>query len=136
MYGVNIIVTPTLFSFSQLQNFYLWTAIQNNYTTYFWGHMDVVALSFEDRYKPNPEITANEREYAGYESIYTLAVKALRSATSSDPDPNTSNPNKPWAARFFAYDRLALVNRVAFEAIGGWDTHIPFYHTDVICMIG
>jgi len=46
------------------------------------------------------------------------------------PDPNTSNPNKPWAARFFAYDRLALVNRVAFEAIGGWDTHIPFYHTD------
>jgi len=65
MYGVNIIVTPTLFSFSQLQNFYLWTAIQNNYTTYFWGHMDVVALSFEDRYKPNPEITANEREYAG-----------------------------------------------------------------------
>jgi len=51
-------------------------------------------------------------------------------AISSEPDPNASNPGKPWAARFFAYDRLALVNRAAFESIGGWDSSIPYYHTD------
>jgi hypothetical protein len=48
MYGVNIITIPTPLSFSRLENFYLWTAIQHTYTTYFWGHMDVVAVSFED----------------------------------------------------------------------------------------
>jgi hypothetical protein len=98
--------------------------------------MDVVALSFEDRYaKAHPEILTNavvdpDQKYEGYESIYTGAVKALRMATSTDPDPNASNSSKPWAARFFAYDRLALVNRKAFESIGAWDTAIPYYHTD------
>ncbi|CAD6457484.1 f91c4a36-3e78-4daa-8087-3c85bfeeae8c-CDS [Sclerotinia trifoliorum] len=32
--------------------------------------------------------------------------------------------------RFFAFDYLALVNRAAFESVGGFDTTIPFYHTD------
>ena len=129
MYGVNIIVTPTLFTFSQLQNFFLWTAIEKNFATYFWGHMDVVVLSFEDRYVPNG-VSDHEENYEGFESIYRGAVNALRKATSSKPDPNASDPSKPWAARFFSYDRLALVNREAFESIGGWDTAIPYYHSD------
>jgi hypothetical protein len=37
MLGVNVVVCPTLFSFAQLQNFFLWTAIQNEYLYYFWG---------------------------------------------------------------------------------------------------
>jgi hypothetical protein len=126
MLGVNIIVTPTLFTFAQLQNFYLWTALEKNFTTYFWGHMDVVALSFESRYD-SPH-TADE--YSGFQSIYKLAVQAIRSAMSMSPDPNSSDPSKPWAARFFAYDRLALVNRAAFEKVGGWDPQIPFYLAD------
>jgi len=133
MYGVNIIVTPTLFTFAQLQNFYLWTAIQRDWPTYFWGHMDVIALSFEDRYaSSHPEITGpiSSTIYEGYKSIYNLAVSTLRSANSTDPDPNAHDPSKPWAIRFFAYDRLALVNRAAFEAVGGWDTAIPYYHSD------
>jgi hypothetical protein len=129
MYGVNIIVTPTLFTFSQLQNFFLWTAIDKNFTTYFWGHMDVVVLSFEDHYVAN-SVSDHEESYEGFQSIYRLAVDALRKTTSSEPDPNASDPTKPWAARFFAYDRLALVNRAAFESIGGWDTAIPYYYTD------
>jgi hypothetical protein len=32
--------------------------------------------------------------------------------------------------RFFSYDRLALVNVAAFIEVGGWDTLIPYYHTD------
>jgi hypothetical protein len=134
MYGVNIITTPTLFTFAQLQNFYLWTALQNNYTTYFWGHMDVIALSYENRWvDPHPETSpnsANPYKYTEFKSIYKLAVDALRNATSSEPDPNSSDPKKPWAVRFFAYDRLALVNVAAFEAVGGWDTAIPFYFAD------
>jgi hypothetical protein len=129
MFGVNILTTPTLLTFSQLQNFFLWTAIEKNYTTYFWGHMDVLALSFEDRYQGFGRL-GQEDDYASFQSIYTLAVSALRQAVSPSPDPNASDPKKPWAARFFAYDRLALVNRAAYESIGGFDTAIPYYHSD------
>jgi hypothetical protein len=98
--------------------------------------MDVVALSFEDLYaKAHPEVTLYntadpEFQYDGYISIYSLAVDVFRSAIFSAPDSNALDPKKPWAARIFACDRLALVNRTAFEAIGGWDTAIPYYHTD------
>jgi hypothetical protein len=130
MFGVNIIVTPTLLSFSQLQNFYIWTAIQNNFTTYFYGHMDVVALSYEKQYKPDPSDGGNSGSYSGFQTPYKGAVEALRLATSPEPDPNAEDSSKPWAARFFSYDRLALVNREAYESIGGWDTAIPYYNSD------
>lgn len=125
--GVNIVTTPTLLSFSQLQNFFIWMAIEKGYTKYFYGHMDVIALAFEDHFKSSYFRTNN---YAGYKSIYIQAVEALRLATSPEPDPNASNSSKPWAARFFSYDRLALVNREAYESIGGWDTAIPYYYSD------
>ena len=41
-----------------------------------------------------------------------------------------SSFNKKWAARWFAYDRLTLVNRAAYEEVGGWDTMIGYYLTD------
>jgi len=138
MLGVNIVVCPTLLSFSQLQNYYLWTAIQKDYPQYFWGHMDVLVVSFEEQYPKlhtealttmNPTVDPNEK-YEGFDSVYMGAVKALRKATSKEPDDNASDPSKPWSARFFAYDRLILVNRAAFEAVGGWDTAIPYYLTD------
>ena len=73
--GVNIIVWPTLLSFAQLQNFFVWTAFQSDMPVYFCGHMDVVALSFEDHYaQAHPEVlkktTVNlDATYEGYESI-------------------------------------------------------------------
>jgi len=138
MFGVNVITTPTLLSFSQLQNFYMWTAIERNWTTYFWGHMDAIAMSSEPKQKmldplgrrSNATNSSSIPQYEEHYSLYSGAVKALRSALSSEPDPNASDPSKPWAARFFAYDRLALVNREAYEAIGGWDTNIPYYYSD------
>ncbi|KAK6844122.1 hypothetical protein PG995_014232 [Apiospora arundinis] len=43
----------------------------------------------------------------------------------------TPTPPPPrWATRFFAYDHLTLQNPRALEAIGGWDTFIPYYMTD------
>lgn len=95
--------------------------------------MDTLAISSEDSYAishPEPHVSTTDDRYEGYESIYMGAVRSLRQAVSPDPDPNASDPSKPWAARFFAYDRLALVNRSAFESIGGWDAAIPYYHTD------
>lgn len=130
MFGVNIITTPTLISFSQLQNFYIWTAIENNFTTYFYGHMDVIVLPFEDQYNAPNTSDETPDTYGDFKSVYQLAVDALRLAVSPEPDPNASNSSKPWAARFFAYDRLALVNREAYESIGGWDTSIPYYFSD------
>lgn len=123
MLGVNVVVTPTLYTFAQLQNFFLWIAIEKDLETYFWSHMDIVPITFE-------QDTSTSNHYAGHKTIYQHAVEVLRSAQSPDPDPNASDPSKPWAMRFFAFDYLSLVNRAAFESIGGFDTTIPFYHTD------
>lgn len=106
--GVNVISTPTLLSFAQLQNFYLFTSIESGYKQYFWSHMDVIALPDETQ-KP-------------YRSLYQRAVEVLKETTSP--------AFGKWGIRFFAYDRLALVNVEAYLDVGGWDTFIPFYGTD------
>lgn len=116
--GINVLSTPTLLSFAQLQNFYLNTAIQNDWPTYFWGHMDVGALCDEEYGPP-------------YKSLYMRAVDKLRETQQPSYLLNTqTGRNDPWAIQFFAYDRLALVNRETFEAVGGWDTMIGYYGTD------
>lgn len=124
MLGVNLVPTPTLFTFAQMQNFFLYIAIERNWTSYFWSHMDVVALPFEEKHS-----TPTETKSSGYKSLYKLAVEGLRNATSGR-DIHSTDQSKDWALRFFSYDRLALVNTAAFEAVGGWDTAIPYYKTD------
>ena len=116
VFGVNVVTTPTLLTFAQLQNFFLYTAIDKGFNHFFWGHMDVAALSEED--------------LEPYESLYTRILRVLRETLASDYARDEDGRPGAWAIRFFAYDRLALVNVAAFEAIGGWDTLIPFYGTD------
>ncbi|KAK3317458.1 hypothetical protein B0T19DRAFT_292460 [Cercophora scortea] len=115
--GVNIIQTPTLLNFAQLQNFYLSLTYTHSWPYYFWSHMDVLALSYED----GREGLTPQYNEPGYRSIYELALQALHEARTQDDR---------WGIRFFAYDHLALVNPVAYEDVGGWDSLIPFYITD------
>ncbi|KAK0737935.1 hypothetical protein B0T18DRAFT_333477 [Schizothecium vesticola] len=115
--GVNIVQTPTLLSFAQLQNFFLSLTYTHNWPYYFWSHMDVLALSYEDGMG---DITPNVKD-KGYKSLYTLALETLKKARDDD---------KRWGTRFFAYDHLTLVNPAAYEDVGGWDTLIPYYMTD------
>ncbi|KAK0609982.1 hypothetical protein B0T17DRAFT_629600 [Bombardia bombarda] len=115
--GVNIIQTPTLLNFAQLQNFYLSLSYAHDWPYYFWSHMDVLALSYED----GLDGVTPRYDEPGYKALYELAVTALAEARRSDPR---------WGLRFFAYDHLALVNPVAYEDVGGWDTLIPYYITD------
>lgn len=110
IFGVNIITTPSLQSFAQLQNMYLSEAINNNLSYYFWGHMDVVVQSHEHK-EP-------------YKSLYMRAIDTIRETQQPD------YPNNPWAIQFFAYDWLALVNVESFAAVGGWDTMVSYYGTD------
>ena len=108
--GINVISTPTLFTFAQLQNFYLYTALEKKWDYYWWAHMDTVVVSDE--------------EYVGqpYKSLYIRAVEAME---------KTLEPSwGPLATLWYAYDRLALVRTQAFVDVGGWDTMIPFYMTD------
>ncbi|KAI9838283.1 MAG: hypothetical protein M1819_005551 [Sarea resinae] len=116
IFGVNVISTPTLLTFSQLQNFYLHEAIERGWGYYFWSHMDVVALPAEDIPPP-------------YKSLYLRAVDTLRQTLAPGYARKDDREGR-WAIRFFAYDRLALVNAAAFAEVGGWDTMIPFYGTD------
>ncbi|KAK4642113.1 hypothetical protein QC761_512130 [Podospora bellae-mahoneyi] len=115
--GVNVVTTPTLLSFAQMQNFFLSLTYTHKWPYYFWSHMDVVAYAYEDG-KPGLSGKYNEKNY---KSLYELALVALKEAREKDDR---------WGIRFFAYDHLALVNPAAFEDVGGWDTHIPYYMTD------
>jgi len=108
MFGVNIITTPTLLTFAQLQNFFLYVALKEKWPQYFWSHMDVGVISPEDM-EP-------------YHSLYMKAVHAIRDTRAPDYG--------RWAQNLFAYDRLALVNTAAYVEVGGWDTQIPYYITD------
>jgi hypothetical protein len=60
MLGVNVLVTPTLLTFAQLQNFYLSTATDKAWAHYFWSHMDVVAVSLESAARFPPETTSSK----------------------------------------------------------------------------
>ena len=110
IFRVNVISTPTLFTFAQLQNFYTFTSLEKNFSHYFWAHMDTVVLSDEE-WTEQP-----------FKSLYLRAVDVLRQTM----DPAWG----PLATRWFAYDKLALVRTQAFVDVGGWDTMIPFYMTD------
>ena len=121
--GVQVIQTPTLLSFAQLQNFYLSLTYDRNWPYYFWSHMDVLALSFED----GRDGTTPRYDQPGYKSLYELCLTALNDTLSAVADGGAA---ARWGARFFAYDHLALVNPRAYEDVGGWDTLIPYYMTD------
>ncbi|KAI1401259.1 hypothetical protein F4819DRAFT_335058 [Hypoxylon fuscum] len=115
--GVNIVQTPVLLSFAQLQNFYLSMTYAHNWPYYFWSHMDVLALGHENGFEG---LTARAGE-PGYKSLYTLCLEELK---------RTLDTGERWGLRFFAYDHLTLQNPRAIEDIGGWDTLIPYYMTD------
>lgn len=115
--GVNVIQTPVLLNFAQLQNFYLDLATRRDWPYYFWSHQDVLTLSYEEG---REGLTPRYNE-TGYKTVYELACHWLDDARKNDDH---------WAVRFFAYDHLALVNPRAYEDVGGWDTLIPYYLTD------
>lgn len=114
--GVNVVRAPVLMNFAQLQNFYTHLAHENDWPYYFWSHMDVLVLSYEDGNEHTPPATDPE-----YKTVYELCLKELN---------HTIHTDDRWAARFFSYDHLTLVNREAYDEVGGWDTFIPYYITD------
>ncbi|KAL9015172.1 MAG: hypothetical protein Q9173_000203 [Seirophora scorigena] len=110
--GINVLTTPTLLTFAQLQNFMTFTAVEKGWEHYFWAHMD------------SPVVSDEEYEEGGgpYQSLYMRAVTVMR---------QTMEPEYgPLAARWFSYDKLALVRTQAYVDVGGWDTLIPFYMGD------
>ena len=116
IFGVNVITMHSLQTFSQLQNFYLSNAIENNLTHYFWGHMDVAVLSHENE--------------APYKSLYMRAVDVVREVSSPEYMKNEDGTQDKWAIQFFAYDWLAMVNVQSFKEIGAWDPMVNYYGTD------
>ncbi|RDW68545.1 hypothetical protein BP5796_09202 [Coleophoma crateriformis] len=123
LFGIKVISTPTLLTFAQLQNFYIFTAQEKGWDYYFWGHMDVVVTSDEDLTLGSDKHLAHPK----FESFYMRAVKAIRETQ----DPGYAAEQKgQWALRFFAYDWLALNNVTTFKTLGGWDTFVSFYLAD------
>ncbi|PMD38390.1 hypothetical protein L207DRAFT_431724 [Hyaloscypha variabilis F] len=110
LFGVNVLITPTLLTFSQLQTYYLFTALEKGWDYFFWSHMDVI-------------ITTDERSNG---SFYSRVVDGLRETQTKEYLGNSTD----WAIRFYAYDWLALNHVQAFLDIGGWDTFISYYTAD------
>ncbi|KAI1119503.1 hypothetical protein F5Y14DRAFT_395556 [Nemania sp. NC0429] len=136
--GVNVLQTPVLLTFSQLQNFFVYTATERQWPYYFYSHQDVVVMSFEDgpdMIKRNGDrdwFFYNEQEKAdilrpaaagqkGYRTIYENCLRELN---------QTLEHEKRWGFRWFQYDHLTLVNRAALDAVGGWDSLMPYYASD------
>ena len=110
LFGVNVLITPTLLTFTQLQNFYLFTAVEKKWEYYLWSHMDVIAQTDE---KSNG-------------SLYSRVVDDIRETLK----PEYLGDNEHWGIRFFAYDWLALNSVKGFLSVGGWDTFISYYTSD------
>ncbi|KAI1410062.1 hypothetical protein F5Y13DRAFT_168960 [Hypoxylon sp. FL1857] len=117
--GVKVVSTPTLLSFSQLQNFFLHLALERDWPFFWWSHMDVLVLSDEDVKKNDRD---HDWDHDPYATIYERCVGLLRYLNGPDMP--------PWATHFFAFDHLALVNRDAYLEVGAWDTQIPYYSSD------
>ncbi|KAH8168359.1 hypothetical protein LIA77_11623 [Sarocladium implicatum] len=115
--GVNVIQAPVLMTFSQLQNYYMYLSHQYQWPYYFWAHQDVLAFSFEDG---RDGLTPKAHE-EGYASLYELALSELNATIEND---------ERWGHRLLSFDNMALVNREAYEDVGGWDTFIPYYMTE------
>ncbi|KAJ0164505.1 hypothetical protein CTA2_834 [Colletotrichum tanaceti] len=113
MLGVHVTRTPVLLSFAQLQNYFTTVAREEPWSYYFWGHMDSFVLSYED----GMEGVTGAVGTPGYQTIYELAIGELNDTMRSD---------HRWGARFFANDRLTLVNPRAYGDVGGFDTLIPY----------
>ncbi|KAI1191723.1 hypothetical protein F5B17DRAFT_381879 [Nemania serpens] len=136
--GVNVLQTPVLLTFSQLQNFFISTATSRQWPYYFYSHQDVLVMSFEDG--PDTIKRPGDREWffyddqeradilrpaaagqKGYRTIYENCLRELN---------QTLEHEKRWAFRWFQYDHLTLVNRAALDAVGGWDSLMPYYGSD------
>ncbi|KAK3342142.1 hypothetical protein B0T25DRAFT_359910 [Lasiosphaeria hispida] len=136
--GVHVVQTPVLLSFAQLQNFFMSQAYESDHRYYFYSHQDVVVFSFEDGpdnnqrpgdrpwqfYDKEDEVAAmfpNPARQPGYRTIYENCLRELNA---------TLEMGERWGQRWFQYDHLALVNRDAMEAVGGYDPLIPYYNSD------
>lgn len=111
--GVGILQTPTLFTFAQLQNFYIRTALAQGWKNFFWSHMDVLVLGEEDKI---PFRSFSRRIQDVVEKYHARS---------------------DWAIKWFscslgmkACDMLVWVNVPAWQKIGSWDPFIPYYSTD------
>ncbi len=110
--GVNIITTPTQLTFSQLQNFYLSTAISHSRPGYFWSHQDVAVLP------SSPTASFHQEVHACLNQKLLAPDREPGAVLFSKQD----IPNAP--------DSLTYMNVAAARAIGGWDNAIPYYCTD------
>ncbi|KAI1128478.1 hypothetical protein F5Y10DRAFT_240470 [Nemania abortiva] len=117
--GVNVIITPTLLSFAQLQNFFLHTSLMRQWRYFFWTHQDALVFSDQDVKKKDRD---HDWDHDPFATLYERAIGLMRYLNGPDMP--------PWATHFFAYDLFTLVNRDAYLDVGGWDTHIPFYAAD------
>ena len=115
-YGVSIIQTPTLLTFSQLQNFLLRLALAHNWRFYFWSHMDVAVLSDESA--------------TPFSSFHQRVLSILAELHISSLDAATAPEHDTWALKYFTYDWLTLINVGPWRNIGAWDNFIPYYASD------
>ncbi|KAK6330115.1 hypothetical protein TWF718_003543 [Orbilia javanica] len=117
-YGVNIMRTPTLLSFAQLQNLMLFTAMAKGWSHYYWTHQDIAVLSDEDK-RP-------------YKSLYENVLSSLISLYPTMNLTTAKRVGQRWGIVWYSFDWLTLVNVAAATegGVGAWDTFIPYYHTD------
>ncbi|KAJ6257381.1 hypothetical protein Dda_8270 [Drechslerella dactyloides] len=150
-YGVNVVRTPTLLSFAQLQNYMLATASAGGWTYFYWSHQDVAVVGnetatpyrsfYENIVQSLVDVydgadtagwTAETLAEAGRKDRATAAATVQRGSMWRGEVENSSK--RPWGMVLYAFDWLALVNVQAAAddklGVGAWDPFIPYYSAD------
>ncbi|KAF3910736.1 hypothetical protein ABW21_db0209187 [Orbilia brochopaga] len=151
-YGVNIMRTPTLLNFAQLQNYVLEMAMAGGWEYYYWTRPDITVLGNEaavpylsfyenivrslldvyDRADPTgwtpemlAEVARKERDPIDLPQGEAKARRELEVDYAS---------GRPWGIVFHAFAGLTLMNVKAAAdekmGVGAWDILIPYYGSD------
>lgn len=83
VFGVNVISTPTLLAFAQLQNFYIFTALEHGWDYFWWSH-STSALK--------PLKNFNMLHFAHLHYCIASTNSALQWTSSPSPKKNTKEP--------------------------------------------
>lgn len=90
--------TPVLLSFAQLQNFSLSLSYERGWPCYFWSHIDVLVLSYEDGF----DGATPPYHDPGYKTVYELCCSALAEARRTEGEGEEGEGRPRWGLRFFS----------------------------------
>ena len=122
---ISIVPTPSLLSFSHLQNLFFTMAEQSGCRFYSWSHMDIFLFPFQEDWNMHEKsMNKSMRSQPSLSSFPNVYKKYL------DSIDHVNTTEQHWGLMFYAYDLLTAVRTTAYQSTGPFDVAIPQYKAD------